>query len=145
MKRNILIFCVGWLPLPVGLLMDRFYSHIDTGGIVVSLIALFLWGVLAACISTQKKPAWLQSLIFCAPGILMFVLTLFQSQLMSSVYWLGYGAQTYFLPFLRLSAAILAFLMHSISATLCYFFTLVLLFAVSFVACAVKQKNGKTE
>lgn len=115
---------------------------------ILEAVLLFLWGYLAYRVSSpEKKPLW-QAFLLCAVGLVMLGLGLYQVP-GQGAYWpnfLGIACQMYFLPFLTLTATLLAPLFQLVMPVLeiwpHYIAIWIAMFLVSCIGCVLRRRRG---
>ena len=115
---------------------------------ILEAVLLFLWGYLAYRVSSpEQKPLW-QAFLLCAVGLVMLGLGLYQVP-GQGAYWpnfLGIACQMYFLPFLTLTATLLAPLFQLVMPVLeiwpHYIAIWIAMFLVSCIGCVLRRRRG---
>lgn len=143
-----LILAGVFVPLLCSLLLSLLvYSFpkisVPVVAVPLSIVFLLIWACCALFLSDPGKGAVTQSLLMCAPGLVMLCLVLIQEVL--GRYWfsfVGVLSQDYFTPVLSLIASVFRLfkLYFLLNLPFLYVLSLLIMFAVSFFS--VRGRKG---
>ena len=152
MAKTCKLLLLGLIPLAAGYALNYILLlPLPLNGFLMAIleaVLLFLWGYLAYRVSSpEKKPLW-QAFLLCAVGLVMLGLGLYQVP-RQGAYWpnfLGIACQMYFLPFLTLTATLLAPLFQLVMPVLeiwpHYIAIWIAMFLVICIGCVLRRRRG---
>ena len=139
-KRSLLLFLLGFLPLPAGLVLDRLLmaGHMPPLAVVAFLL-LCLWALLSGCLSRPDTPALATLIPLNFAAFVTLVLLLIQILGRRAMFSgpVGTLSQLFYLPLLNLGGLLTVF---SSSFAAAYTACFLLLLAASLLGWAKRRR-----
>jgi len=141
--KTLKILLMGIIPILCGFLLHYIIIYFHMVPTWLSVVLLFLWGVLAYKLFEPNDNKLIFSCMINGVGIVMLLLALFQ-ELVLGRYWFNLAGtlpQMYFLPCLNAAEYIVLIFTGEMLFPVYHIIEFILMFVVSILGCIVKEKT----
>ena len=128
----------GGIPILVGYVYNLVIANASVPWMSLGFLFLVLWGGLGYIVSSLDKKPLIQAFKLCLIGIIMIIMTSFQSIVSGGYFFniLGSMPQYYFLPIAQLTMRITN--NFTDSRLIIFVIEWIVLFAISYIGCYLK-------